>query len=199
VKRWVGLLAVCGPLGCTDFSAGEMPASSTDATSDAAGATSSTGGSTSGSVDSAGGTSGAAPDDDGDPGSTSSDAATSGSPPESSSSGEPDQGSSSGEASFPYAGDYVGTFSGACQINVQGQLMMTVTEIGSAVGSASAKGQSTPLIGTVSEMGALAIDISLSGLECSMAGTLADDASGGTGTFSCPSVGCNGGWSLSGA
>lgn len=197
VRCWIGWLALGTLLGCSDFTGVESPTTGTPETTTGEASEDSSTGSSSGGVDSASGG-----------GSTSEDSDDSGTttgpddPPDddSTSTGAGGEDESSGGAEvFPYAGEYTGTFSANCQISVQGTLALTVTPVGSAVGSATIEDQSTPLIGTVSKAGAVNIDVTVADVTCSIDGNLANDASGGSGTFNCPSLACSGPWSVTGA
>lgn len=203
VRCWIGWMALGTLLGCSDFTSVESPTTGApESTTGPASEGSSTGKSSTG-VDSASG--GGSTGDDSDDSDDSDDVGTTtglDDPPDdgSTSTGASGEDASSGGAEvFPYAGDYTGTFSANCQIYVQGTLAVTVTPIGSAVGSATIEGQSTPLIGTVSETGVVSIDVTVAGVTCSIDGNLANDASGGSGTFNCPALACSGPWSVTGA
>ena len=195
----MGLWALGALLGCTEFTSGETPTTGTPETTTGQGSDEgSSTGDTSTGVDAASGGGSTTKESSSD-----SDGTTTGpdDPPEgdgSSSTGEgaEDEGSSGGIEAFPYAGDYDGTLSAECQISVQGTLEVTVTEVGTAVGSATVMGQSTSLVGTVSETGQVSIDVTVAGFTCSIGGDLADDGSGGSGSFTCPDVGCSGIWSV---
>ncbi len=196
VRCWIGGLAFGTLLGCSDFTNGESGTTGTPETTTGEASEGSSTGTSSTAVDGASG-GGSTGDDSA---SASGDVATTTGPDDpldddSTSTGTSGEDESSGGAGFPYAGHYTGTFSANCQLTVQGTLDLTVTPIGSAVGSASAEGQSTPLIGTVSETGVVSIDVTVAGVMCSIDGNLADDASGGSGAFTCPSLSCTGTWS----
>lgn len=129
-----------------------------------------------------------------DDGSTGGDSSTGGSE----STGSVAAESSSGGEAFPYAGDYAGTFTVRCGLDFDGTVSANVADDGNITGTASAGGESTPVTGTVSPIGVVAGSFSIVAIPCNLAGTLADDGTGGSGMYSCPSVSCSGPWTMMG-
>ena len=183
-------------VGCADFKSEQLPGSG-DSTGDPGVSTSGGESSSSGAASASGGSS--------DPESTSTStsegdsATTTGAMDDGESTGAPVDDGSSGDVddSLPYAGDYVGNFSGNCGIGFDGTVTATIDMAGLISGSASAAGQTAPLSGLVSNVGTVSGSLTVVGIPCTLSGTMADDGSGGSGMFSCASVMCSGPWSLS--
>jgi hypothetical protein len=116
----------------------------------------------------------------------------------SSSSGAQTEESSTGAELFPYAGDYAGTFSGLCVVDFNGTVTATVAPDGVITGIATVSGESTAVTGLVSNLGVVTGSLTILDFACTLAGTLEDDGSGGSGTFTCAAVSCTGSWSLTG-